>query len=253
MSAKNLPKTARIDASHMGSQSMHDDDELTPENEDWGIGVDANQENEDRASSREEVVKIETQNNEKIMSENTVVSPSVEIPPMSAAEYLAMLDRMSAFKEGAINGLKADRAAKVTEKDEVAKRYDAEIAEVDAQLAKLGATVAPAVAEVTKKRRGRRKKVTAEGTAATVAAPKATVGRRTRHKNDKTLKEAVVEVLSKTGRSSLKDIAESIVNSGFKTTSKKFSNTVRVQLYRLDDDGVIEQFTDNTFGLKAAK
>jgi hypothetical protein len=76
------------------------------------------------------------------------------------------------------------------------------------------------------------------------------LGRRTRPKNDKTLKEAIVEVLTKRGRIDLKTISNEILANGFKTNSKKFANTVRVQLYRLDDDKEITIYDDGTFALR---
>lgn len=63
------------------------------------------------------------------------------------------------------------------------------------------------------------------------------------------LRDAIVEVLGNRGRSTLKTIAEDIEASGYKTNSKKFTNTVRVQLYRLDDDGAILIHEDGTFSL----
>jgi hypothetical protein len=105
------------------------------------------------------------------------------------------------------------------------------------------------------KRRGRRKRGVSDGTTpdATTTTPEVSTstGRRTRPKNDKTLKEAIVEVLTKRGRVDLNTISNEILNSGFKTNSKKFANTVRVQLYRLDDDKEITIYDDGTFEMRA--
>ena len=58
-----------------------------------------------------------------------------------------------------------------------------------------------------------------------------------------------MEVLAKRGKTDLKTLAHDIIESGFKTNSKQFSNTVRVQLYRLEDDKQIN-INDGVFSIR---
>jgi hypothetical protein len=66
----------------------------------------------------------------------------------------------------------------------------------------------------------------------------------------KTLRELIIEVLKENPSGlMLQQVASKIIAKGFKTTSTKFANTVRVQLYRLDDDKLITICEDGIFKL----
>ena len=273
---KTTGKTARIDATHMGAGSMRDDPKPkapppVEKDEDWGVDAETDNEMDDLEGAEEQEVQPtnpprggEVQNPQT--RSKTVTATEAEPTTnttntatesgMNADDYFAMLERLEQFKANAIGSVKEQQKKLDEEKAAFLATYDQKTAENNEKLKKLGVTVEdenedeePAV-----KKRGRRRRVSSEDGDSTPAAAKSSgnseVGRRTRPKNDMTLKEAIVEVLTKKGRATLKTIAEEIINSGFKTNSKKFGNTVRVQLYRLDDDGEVAQYDDNTFGLK---
>lgn len=259
--------TARIDATHMGAQSMRDDPNPKPAvaEEDWGVDTENAVVVDDDLNEAEE---REIEPNTPTRSQN--VSATAEAPAentttaassMGADDYFAMVERLEQFKTNAISDLQNRQKLLNDEKTKFLADFDQQMQGITDKLKKLGVDVGgeeESEVPVKTRRGGRRRRVSTGEEGGSIAPARnegttATVGRRTRPKNDKTLKEAIVEVLSKKGRVDLKTIAQEIITSGFKTNSKKFGNTVRVQLYRLDDDGEVVQYEDGTFGLKKSK
>lgn len=278
---KTAKATARIDATHMGGASLRDDAKPKPQpvpadqtDEDWG--VDAN--NNGEVAVEDDLNDVEEREIENTSSprgaevnqtptrstnvSQTTAEPEVPTTPaggsMTADDFFAMMERMEAFKQNAINDLQGNLKSLDEAKAAWLADYDQKRQAINEKLAKLGVNVQTTVSDENEpqpKQRGGRRRRRVSSTEGGNPAPAAaatttgTSGRRTRPKNEKTLKEAIVEVLTKRGRSDLKTIASDIAASGFKSNSKKFGNTVRVQLYRLDDDGEVVQYDDNTFGL----
>jgi hypothetical protein len=282
-------QTARIDATHMGAQSMREEPKkatmpaqpvqhkpapapVVPKDEDWGEDDTTKHDDDDLMESEEQEIENTSARAEEVepqtRSEPVSATAEVEAPTnsgvgMNADDYFAMLERLEAFKQNAIQSEQEKLKQLDQEKTDFLTRYEQQRTQINDRLGKLGVQVQgqqqdeeePAV-----RQRGgrRRRRVSANGEtgggsiapAPTNTGGERTSGRRTRPKNAMTLKEAIIEVLSKKGRTDLKTIAAEIMNSGFQTNSKKFGNTVRVQLYRLDDDGEVVQYDDNTFGLK---
>jgi hypothetical protein len=126
--------------------------------------------------------------------------------------------------------------------------------------------------EAPRRRGGRRK---AEGTApattpaATTAPataegeeeerPRGRGGRGKRHHNDQTLKQAICKVLTRMVHPTsgkpftgfVNDITQKVIKEeGYKSTSAKPTNTVRIQMYRLEDEGKVRQNDDNSYTLR---
>lgn len=121
------------------------------------------------------------------------------------------------------------------------------------------------------RRRGGRRKATTES-AAPAAAPAATTseeegeerprgrgGRGKRHHNDQTLKQAICKVLMRMTHPTsgkpftgfVNDITQKVIKEeGYKSTSAKPTNTVRIQMYRLEDEGKVRQNEDNSYTLR---
>jgi hypothetical protein len=264
------PKTARIDATHMGPASLRDGKTQSEKDEDWGVDNTVVVTDDDLNDAEEREIETNSprggeDSNTQTRSQTVTTATATATPEvpettsvaMSADDFFAMQARMDQFKAGAITDLQDRQKALDNGKTAFLADYDQKSQEINEKLQRLGVQVNTPVEDepAVKTRRGRRRRVPAEGATAPAAATsgEATSGRRTRPKNDMTLKEAIVEVLTKKGRADLKTIAQEIVASGFKTNSKKFGNTVRVQLYRLDDDQQVVQYDDNTFGLKKPK
>lgn len=210
---------AKIDLNHLNKI----------EDEDWRIvpSVVAEKVGPVSSESIQKPLPVPIRSNE--MTDQNAQPQSQE---MNAEQYFQLLqqaENMKAeadkLKSEAIAALNADREKAV-----------AHLAEIDTKLEKMG---------VGTKKRGPGRP-TKTSTTTSTGEP---VVRRPRQKNDKTLKEAIVEVLS-AGKANLQTIAEKIIANGYKSNSVKFANTVRVQLYRLEDDNEIVKYEDNTFELK---
>lgn len=279
--AKN---TARIDATHMGSASLRDDVKpkatvpppAAQEDEDWGVDANDNVDITDDSEEREIEAVDRTPsprggeaNQPQTRSKTVTEAPEAPVANtnMSADDYFQMLERLESFKANAITSLQEELTLEQQTLDEATAAFNAKKTEIEGKLRKLGVEVGAVAVENdeapgVKQRGGRRRRrvssdddgtptPAAKTNPSTPTAPGEPTGSpRRRQKNDKTLKEAIVEVLTNRGRADLKTIANDIVTGGFKTNSKKFGNTVRVQLYRLDDDGEVVQYEDNTFGMK---
>lgn len=173
--------------------------------------------------------------NDRNTKMNETSPETVVLNEANAEQYFQMVqqaEQMKAdadkFKADAITALNLDRAKAV-----------AHLAEIDEKLVKMGVGQE-------KRRPGRPRNPVATNSSSEPAV------RRQRQKNEKTLKEAIVEVLT-AGKADLQTIANKIIEGGYKSNSTKFANTVRVQLYRLEDDKEIVKFEDNTFELVAQK
>jgi DNA-binding protein H-NS len=269
MADKVKPAQARIDATHMGDSSLRDDETVKPptpveKDEDWGapaneVDDDDDLNDDDDLDDDEELevsnpVSVTKPEPEKTVTTATATAtaPATNATPVANAplgdDYFSLLKRAEQLKEQAVTTLTAER-----------DQHVAAIKEIDEKLAQLGIKSQESEAEVLQRTDGRRRRQKVDdagnpvpaGTAAP-ASGEVVVGRRTRPKNEKTLKEAIVDLLTKDGRLSLKSIAQKVVENGFKTNSQKFSNTVRVQLYRLEDDKEILAYQDGTFGMNPA-
>lgn len=233
----NNKTTVHIDATHMGNSSLQDDDTpqiILEQDEDWGeIAEDLVVEKSDNA---EKVASLpcgektdQTQTRSMTMSQQTVETNNVSTPT-NTEDYFAMMEKLETLKQNAINEVQAKLAS-----------LEQERAECLAKLEKLG------IVTTQPKKKYALRSASAENNGDSTSS--SIVGRKTRPKNEKTLKEAIVDVLHKKNRVNLKDLADLVLENGFKTNSQKFSNTVRVQLYRLEEDRQIVQYDDKTFGL----
>jgi hypothetical protein len=121
-----------------------------------------------------------------------------------------------------------------------------------------------------RRRGGRRRKITpdSDDEATTPADNKEVTGggrggRGKRHSNNQTLKEAIMrslysmkhptstdpEMTEKTGF--VNDITRKVTKEqGYKTTSEKPTNTVRIQMYRLEEDKMVKQNEDGSYTLR---
>ena len=126
--------------------------------------------------------------------------------------------------------------------------------------------------EVAPRRRGGRRAAASAETATPAAStppaattaegeqrPRGRGGRGKRHHNDQTLKEAICKVMcrmthptsNKPFTGFVNDITQKVIKEeGYKSTSAKPTNTVRIQMYRLEDEGKVRQNEDNSYTLR---
>jgi len=120
-----------------------------------------------------------------------------------------------------------------------------------------------------RRRGGRRKAAAVAGDGAAAAPPpvgaegsaprRGRGGRGPRHQNDQTLKQAICKVMvrmthpqsGKPFTGFVGDITQKVMTEeGYKSTSAKPTNTVRIQMYRLEDEGKVRQNEDNSYTLR---
>lgn len=268
------PRDASISTGHLREPALRDDEPkpgkpAPPRSEDEGDWkkFDEGEGDRSRPAATNDEHEFENENPPGVPA-----VPKLEMPTMTEFDpmaFMAFMEQVSAQKDSALAAFDAgisakDDAIKVMQEERealVAQRDRFAIMVGAPALSKPAASSEPAPAPV-KRRGGRRTRrgVPADGSAP-AAAPAATAtaepgvstkrtGKGSRPRNDKTLKEAIKEVLGKKDRMKLNDISAEILKGGFKTSAEKFPNTVRVQLYRLDDDGEVTMYDDGTFSLK---
>jgi hypothetical protein len=160
--------TARINAQHLGAESLRDDVmppksnvpvpvvQPKPDDEDWGTNI----ENEATTSSPESE-EIPNLNRSKSMTETTLPenSTTTAVAVDTVDDYFAMLDRLEGFRSTAIASAQAKREAILKQKEEANAEFERQLAEVEKQLSRLGVNNAPKNEEPkpAERRRGRPK------------------------------------------------------------------------------------------------
>jgi hypothetical protein len=258
----------RLNAEHLATQSRDED-------EDWGdvpprtsskaragdADLDAELEREETASSgAEEVESPQT---------TAPVSQRQEVGSVDVTTTLQQLEQLQSNIPAVVAALES----KIEEIEDQKERLEEQKKGIQNRISFLKRMMGMEVSEEQEEeeetpqprrgrrgRRGRRAASTTTAAASTSASeeePTSGKGRGgkggKRHQNDQTLKEAICKAMvtmpNFTGH--VNEITKKVLNEqGYKTTSTKPTNTVRIQMYRLEDESKVRQNDDGSYTLR---
>lgn len=195
-------------------------------------------------------------------------------PPVDANAVLQQLSQLQTNLPALIEALKQQKSEIGKRRDELNRKLDEEEAQVRKQLNLLLTLSGQKPLEDNEEeepatprrgRRGGRRRAASTGASAPAASStndnsqgegvRRRGGTGKRFRNEMTLKEAIVEQMFKmpnyTG--SVNEVTHKVItDGGYKTTSAKPTNTVRIQMYRLEEEQMVKSNPDGTYRLTKA-
>lgn len=273
----------RLNASHLGQVQTEDenwDDVPTKtsrktSDEDLEEELSKSEDDEDLTDEDDEDDEDLTEegdmdDDEDFAEEKKVVSQEIENRPVTNVNTDEAIRQMEAL-QGNLPALEAALNQKLSEISGKRKQLDNEESDLKSRINFLrvlgGKPPLESVEEVTRPRRGRKPRaLTADAVPTTPELnedgeplPRGKGGRGKRFRNEQTLKQAIVKVLMRmshptTGKpytGFVNDISNKVVQEeNYKTTSSKRTNTVRIQLYRLEEEGKVIHNDDKSYTLR---